>query len=55
MTATLYKALKHGTKEIHGQVIRRGLGTITLIQIDRNGSQSLKTYKEADYTVHISG
>jgi hypothetical protein len=51
MTATLFKSLKSGTKEIHGQVMRRGMGTITLILTDKNGAQSLKTYKESDYTV----
>jgi hypothetical protein len=51
MIATLFKPLKQGVKEIHGQVMRRGIGTITLIIMDSKGGQSIKTYKESDYTV----
>ena len=55
MIATLIKPLKNGTKTINGEVVRRGLGTITLAVIDKNGSKSLKTFKELDYTVRIGG
>lgn len=51
MTATLVKTLRKGNKTIHGEVLRRGLGTITLAVIDKNGSKSVKTFKESDYVV----
>lgn len=51
MNAILVKPLKRGNKTISGEVIRRGLGTITLAIIDKNGSKSMKTFKESDYTV----
>ena len=51
MRATLIKTLRKGTKQITGDVMRRGLGTITLVVTDSNGSRSMKTFKESDYTV----
>jgi hypothetical protein len=51
MKATLIKTLKHGSKTISGEVVRRGLGSITLSIIDTKGSRSMKTFKESNYTV----
>ena len=51
MNATLTKSLKSGTKTIFGKVIQRGLGKITLVITDSNGSRNIKSFKESDYTV----
>lgn len=54
MQAILTKALKHGSKTIYGQVLRRGIGTITLAITDQSGNKSIKTFKESDYVIHIN-
>lgn len=51
MNAILVKPLKKSNKTISGEVIRRGMGTITLAIIDKNGNKSIKTFKESSYTV----
>jgi len=53
MKAILVKSIKNANKTITGDVVRRGLGTITLVITDKNGSRSIKTFKESDYTVKI--
>lgn len=51
MNAILTKSLKKGTKTIYGKVLRRGLGTITLLVPDGKGSDNIKQFKEDDWTV----
>lgn len=51
MNAILTKTLKSGSKQIFGQVLRRGMGTITLCINQKDGNKSIKTFKESDYTV----
>lgn len=53
MQAALTKITKSGTKIIHGKVLQRGLGVITLVVPSKDGQQKIKRFKEADYAVRV--
>lgn len=53
MKAILTKPLKSGVKTITGDVLSRGIGTITLVVFDQKGSSSIKRFKESDYVVRV--
>lgn len=53
VTASIVKPLKRGTKTITGEVMRNGLGIITLWVIDKNGSGAMQTYRKDRYKVII--
>jgi len=53
MTAIIIKPFKTHTKKITGEVIQNGIGYITLVVTDKNGSRSIKRFKKSDYIIQI--
>ncbi|MNJ39196.1 hypothetical protein D3C77_340630 [compost metagenome] len=46
------KILKSGKmKRVSGKLLQRGLGVVTLIVTNPDGTQSIKRFKESDYTM----
>lgn len=54
MRAICTKLLKSGkVNTVVGKVLQRGMGAITLVVTNPDGTQSIKRYKESDYTIRI--
>lgn len=51
MTAIVINTANHN-KKYSGEIMRRGMGTITLYLWDKKGSSMFKTFNESKWAVH---